>query len=471
MNELRMMTIQGEPTEVKGTAVEALQTQLRGPLLRSGEAGYEAARTIPNGMIDRRPALIACCAGVADVRACVRFAQEHALLVSVRGGGHSVAGAAVCDGGLMIDLARMQGVRVDPVRQTVRVEGGMTWGGLDHETQAFGLATTGGVVRSTGIGGLTLGGGHGFLMRSYGLACDNLLAVDLVTADGGFLTASATEHADLFWGVRGGGGNFGIVTSFAYQLHPIGPLLAGLLIYPLGQAREVLKQYRELTSIAPDALGTIAALATLPDGTPAVVIIVAYNGPLEDGARLLQPLRTFGPPLADQVGSMSYIALQSISEHFNPPGRRNYNRSDYLQALSDDAIATMVEHFATVPTPLTHLVIEHLGGAVRRIGPDDTAVAYRDAPYNMLTVAIWEDPAADAPMIRWARDLWERMQPFSAGGAYINYMGDEGEDRVRAAYSPAKYARLVGLKNTYDPTNMFRLNQNIKPTVLPRPTR
>jgi FAD/FMN-containing dehydrogenase len=471
MSELHMMTIQGEPMEVKGTAVEALQTQLRGLLLRSGEAGYDAARTIPNGMIDRRPALIACCAGVADVRACVRFAQEHALLVSVRGGGHSVAGAAVCDGGLMIDLARMQGVRVDPVRQTVRAEGGTTWGGLDHETQAFGLATTGGVVRSTGIAGLTLGGGHGFLMRSYGLACDNLLAVDLVTAEGGFLTASANEHADLFWGVRGGGGNFGIVTSFEYQLHPVGPLLGGLLIYPLGQAREVLRQYRELTSTAPDALGTLAALATLPDGTRAVVFLIAYNGRIEDGEQLLRPLRTFGSPLADQVGPMSYIALQSISEHFNPPGLRNYNRSDYLQALSDEAIATMVEQFATVPTPLTHLVIEHLGGAVRRIGPDDTAVAYRDAPYNMLTVAIWEDPAADASTIRWARDLWERMQPFSAGGAYINYMGDEGEDRVRAAYSPAKYARLVGLKNQYDPTNLFRLNQNIKPTVSPSPTR
>jgi FAD/FMN-containing dehydrogenase len=470
MSELHMMTIQGEPTAVKGTAVEALQTQLRGLLLRSGEAGYDAARTIPNGMIDRRPALIACCAGVADVRACVRFAQEHALLVSVRGGGHSVAGAAVCDGGLMIDLARMQGVRVDPVRQTVRAEGGTTWGGLDHETQAFGLATTGGVVRSTGIAGLTLGGGHGFLMRSYGLACDNLLAVDLVTAEGGFLTASATEHADLFWGVRGGGGNFGIVTSFAYQLHPVGPLLAGLLIYPLGQAREVLRQYRELTSTAPDALGTLAALATLPDGTRAVVFLIAYNGRIEDGEQLLRPLRTCGAPLADQVGPMSYRALQSISEHFNPPGLRNYNRSDYLQALSDEAIATMVEQFATVPTPLTHLVIEHLGGAVRRIGPDETAVAYRDAPYNMLTVAIWEDPAADASTIRWARDLWERMQPFSAGGAYINYMGDEGEDRVRAAYSPAKYERLVGLKNRYDPTNMFRLNQNIKPTVSPGPT-
>jgi FAD/FMN-containing dehydrogenase len=260
------------------------------------------------------------------------------------------------------------------------------------------------------------------------------------------------------------------VTSFEYRLHPVGPLLAGLLIYPLGQAREVLRRYRELTSTAPDALGTLAALATLPDGTPAVVLLVAYNGQIAEGERLLHPLRTFGPPLADQVEPMPYLALQSISEHFNPPGLRNYNRSDYLQALSDDAIATMVEHFATVPTPQTHIVSEHLGGAVCRIGPDATAVAYRDAPYNMLTVEIWEDPAADAPNIRWARALWERMQPFSAGGAYINYMGDEGEDRVRAAYSPAKYARLVALKNRYDPANMFRLNQNIKPTGAPGAT-
>jgi FAD/FMN-containing dehydrogenase len=421
-------------------------------------------------MIDRRPALIACCTGVADVHAGVQFAQEHALLVSVRGGGHGVTGAAVCDGGVMIDLARMQSVRVDPARQTVRAEGGTTWGTLDHETQAFGLATTGGVVRSTGIAGLTLGGGHGFLMRSYGLACDNVLAMDLVLADGRVLTASATAHAELFWGLRGGGGNFGIVTSFEYHLHPVGPLLAGLLIYPLAQAREVLRRYRELTSTAPDALGTLAALATVPDGTPAGVLLIAHNGRIEDGERLLHPLRTFGPPLADQVGPLSYVALQSISEHFNPPGLRNYNRSDYLQALSDDAIATMVEHFATVPTPQTHIVLEHLGGAVGRIEPDATAIAYRDATYNMLTVGIWEDPAADAPNIHWARALWERMQPFSAGGAYINYMGEEGEDRVRAAYSPATYARLVALKKTYDLANMFRLNQNIKPTVSPGPT-
>jgi FAD/FMN-containing dehydrogenase len=421
-------------------------------------------------MIDRRPALIACCTGVADVHAGVQFAQEHALLVSVRGGGHGVTGAAVCDGGVMIDLARMQSVRVDPARQTVRAEGGTTWGTLDHETQAFGLANTGGVVRSTGIAGLTLGGGHGFLMRSYGLACDNVLAMDLVLADGRVLTASATAHAELFWGLRGGGGNFGIVTSFEYHLHPVGPLLAGLLIYPLAQAREVLRRYRELTSTAPDALGTLAALATVPDGTPAGVLLIAHNGRIEDGERLLHPLRTFGPPLADQVGPLSYVALQSISEHFNPPGLRNYNRSDYLQALSDDAIATMVEHFATVPTPQTHIVLEHLGGAVGRIEPDATAIAYRDAPYNMLTVGIWEDPAADAPNIHWARALWERMQPFSAGGAYINYMGEEGEDRVRAAYSPATYARLVALKKTYDLANMFRLNQNIKPTVSPGPT-
>jgi FAD/FMN-containing dehydrogenase len=467
MTALPMLTTDGRTIDLPATLVETFQTRLRGALLRPGEAAYETTRRIPNGMIDRRPALIACCAGVADVRACVQFAQDHALLVSVRGGGHGVAGTAVCDGGLMIDLARMQGVRVDPVRQRVRAEGGTTWGALDHETQAFGLAATGGVVRSTGIAGLTLGGGHGFLMRSYGLACDNLLAVDVVTADGRVLTASATEHAALFWGLRGGGGNFGIVTSFLYHLHPVGPLLGGLLIYPLAQAREVLQQYRAVTSTAPDALGTLAALATLPDGTPAVVLLIAYNGPTADGERLLHPLRTFGPPLADQVGPTSYLALQSISEHFNPPGLRNYNRSDYLQGLSDDAIATMVEHFATVPTPQTHVVLEHLGGAVARVAPDATAVAYREAPYNMLTVGIWDDPAADAAHIRWARELWERMQPFSAGGAYINYMGDEGEARVRTAYSPATYARLVDVKNTYDPTNMFRLNQNIKPSTAP----
>jgi FAD/FMN-containing dehydrogenase len=465
MVDLRVTTLTGGETALPAAAVEEFKKSLRGQLIAPGDDGYEGVRKIHNGMIDRHPALIVRCAGVADVITAVHFARDHHLLVAVRGGGHGVPGFAVCDGGLMVDLSGMQSVRVDPARQTARAEGGVTWGAFDHETQAFGLATPGGVARPTGIAGLTLGGGHGFLMRSYGLACDNLLAVDLVTADGRFLSASASEHADLFWGMRGGGGNFGIATSFEYRLYPVGQMLAGLLLYPMAKAKELLRLYRDLTSTAPDALGSIAALATLPEGTPAAGIIVAYHGRIEEGERLLRPLRAFGPPLADQVDSMPYIALQSIAENFNPPGLRNYWKSDYLANLSDDAITMLVDRFATVPAPHTHIVMEHLGGAVRRVGQDETAVSYREAHYNAIIVGVWADPAVDEPNIRWVRELWEALQPFSSGGVYVNYLGEEGADRVRAAYGPAKYERLVGLKNTYDPTNLFRLNQNIKPTV------
>jgi FAD/FMN-containing dehydrogenase len=448
-------------------AVQDFTVSLRGEVLRPTDEGYDEARKIHNGMIDRRPTLIARCAGVADVMASVRFARDQQLLVSVRGGGHSVPGFSVSDGGLMIDLSHMRGVRVDAARRTARAEGGVTWGDFDHETQAFGLATTGGAVRSTGIAGLTLGGGHGFLMRKYGLTCDNLLSVDLVTAEGHLLTASADEHADLFWGLRGSGGNFGIATSFEYQLHQVGPtILGGLLIYPLAQAKEILRRYRDLISTAPDELCAYAVLGTLPDGTQAVVFDVCYTGQLAEGERLLDPLRAAGPLLADQVGPMPYTTLQSFAENFNPPGLRNYWKSDYLAQLSDEAIDLLVEYYSSVPAPHTHVVIEHMGGAVSRVGEDETAVSHRDAPHTALILGIWGDPAQDEPVIDWVRRLWEQLRPFSSGGVYVNYqMGDEGEDRLRAAYGAERYERLVALKNKYDPTNLFRLNQNITPTA------
>jgi FAD/FMN-containing dehydrogenase len=414
-------------------------------------------------MIDRRPALIVRCAGVADVMTAVAFARTHNLAVAVRGGGHGVPGFAVCDGGLMIDLSRMRSVRVDPVGRTARAEGGCTWGDFDHETQAFGLAAVGGIARPTGIAGLTLGGGHGYLMRTYGLACDNLLSVDIVTADGSLLTASATEHTDLFWGVRGGGGNFGVVTAFEYRLHPVRQMLGGLLVYPMAHAKAVFRFYRDFTRTAPEALGSLCNLATLPDGTPAAVILIAYNGPLDDGERLLHPLRECAPLLADQVGPLPYTALQSIVENFNPPGMRNYWKSNYLRDLSDGAIEVLVDHYASVPAPNTHVVVEHLGGAVSRVRPDDTAVDHREALYNFLIVGMWADEAQDAQAIGWVRDLWGALQPFSSGGLYVNYEADHNVGRVKAAYSPAKYARLVAVKAKYDPTNLFRLNQNIPP--------
>jgi FAD/FMN-containing dehydrogenase len=465
MRELRVTTTQGADTGLEDTVVEAFKASLRGALLRPGDVGYEDTRKIHNGMIDRRPALIACCAGVADVLTGVRFAREHDLLVSVRGGGHGMPGFAVCEGGLMLDLSGMKSVHVDPHHRTVRAEAGVTWGEFDHETQAFGLATTGGVVGSTGIAGLTLGGGHGFLMRRYGLACDNLLSVDVVTADGRWLCASATEHAELFWGLRGGGGNFGVVTSFEYRLHPLETMLAGMVIYPMAQAKAFLKRYRELTSRAPDELGSLVALGTLPDGTQAAVLLVGYSGPIADGEKLLRPLREFGPPLADQVSPSPYRALQGISEHFNPRGYRNYLKTNYLRELSDDAIDILVERYASVPAPFSHIVVEHMGGAVSRMDRHATAYNYRDAQYNFLIVGMWSDAAEDGRGISWVRSLWQALQPFSSGNIYVNYESDVGVDRVQAAYGAAKYDRLVALKNTYDPTNFFRLNANIKPTV------
>jgi FAD/FMN-containing dehydrogenase len=458
-------SILAERLALDDATVQDFAAGLRGDALCPGDEGYDAARRIHNGMIDRRPALIARCAGVTDVIAAVGLARDLQLPVSVRGGGHSVPGFSVCDGVLMIDLSRMRGVRVDAARRTARAEAGVTWGDFDQETQALGLATTGGVVRPTGIAGLTLGGGHGFLMRRLGLACDNLLSVDVVTAEGRLLTASAEEHADLFWGLRGGGGNFDVATSFEYRLHRLGPILGGMLLYPLARAKEVFRVYRDVTSAAPDELGSLAALATLPDGTRAAGVLVGFSGPIADGERLLAPLRAAGPLLADQVGPMPYTALQSIAENFNPPGMRNYWKSDYLTHLSDDAIELLVEAYPSAPSPYTHVVIEHMGGAVSRVGEDETAVSYRDAPYNAVIIGMWGDAAQDAPGIGWVRQLWEQLRPSSLGGAYVNYLMNEGDDRVRAAYGRAKHERLVALKNAYDPTNLFRLNQNIAPSA------
>ncbi len=451
---------------LEDTTITAFHESLRGELLRPGYTGYDDVRKVWNGMIDRKPALIVRCAGVADVMNAVHFARTHHLLVAVRGGGHNVAGNAVCDGGLMIDLSPMKGIRVDPVKRTARAEAGVTWGEFDHETQTHGLATTGGLISTTGIAGLTLGGGLGWLMRKYGLACDNLLSVDIVTADGRLLTASATENADLFWGIRGGGGNFGIVTSFEYRLYPVGPLLAGMVIYPIEKAKEVLKFYRDYNREAPDELATLPVLITSPEGVPVVVIAVCYLGSIEAGEPFVQPLRTFDSPLVDQVGPMAYTAVQKMFDAGFPAGLQNYWKSSFLRELGDEAIDTIVDHFAQVTSPLSGVAIECFGGAVSRVGVEETAFNHRDALYNLLVLSIWSDPGEHAKHIQWARTLWEEMQPFSSGGVYVNYLGqesDEGIERVKAAYGAAKYERLMALKQRYDPTNLFRLNQNIKP--------
>ena len=461
-------TLTGTRTVLPEAAVDEFTEGLRGQLILPEDNGYDEARAIWNGMIDKRPALIARCAGVSDVINSVKFARANNLLVAVKGGGHSFPGNSVCDDGMMIDLSLMTSVRVDPNKRSARAEGGVKWFDLDHETQAFGLATTGGTVSTTGIAGLTLGGGVGWICRKHGLSVDNLLSADVVTADGKFLTASATENQDLFWGLRGGSGNFGVVTSFEYQLHPVGPdVLAGLLVYPLEKAKEVLSFYQEFVSDVPDELMTSTGFAKAPDGQPVVVIIVCYSGAMDEGEKLLRPLREFGSPLEDDIGPMAYTTLQAMLDDDAPPGIRNYIKTNFMKGIDDDAAVMMAEHFKSAPSRYSVVTIFQLGGAVSRVGKEDTAFYHRDAGYHVFLSSAWEDPGDDEKNIRWVREAWSVLQRFSPGGVYVNEMGDEQEsiERVKEAYGENTYQRLVALKNKYDPTNFFRLNPNIKPTV------
>jgi hypothetical protein len=464
MPDVSILTNSGAKTMVKASTFQAFQASVRGTIIRAGEVSYETARKTWNGMIDKHPAVITRCTGVADVIAAVRFARDHDLLAAVRGGGHSLPGFSVCDGGMIIDLSPMKGLRVDPAKRTAIAQAGLTWGDYDRETQVFGLASTGGVISTTGIAGLTLGGGIGWLMRKYGLACDHLRSVDLVTADGQFLTASVMEHPDLFWGLRGGGGNFGIATSFEYQLHPVGPLLAGMIIHPIDRAREVLRFYRDFTPTAPDELTTYVFMLTTPEGVPVVAMMCCYCGDLAAGEQVLHPLRTFGPPSADEVKTMPYQVLQSLLNDAYPPGLYSYYKSHYISRISDELIDTMVDCFERVPSPMSALGFEQFGGAVRRVGVEDTAFRHRDVAYDIAMLGEWADPATSAVNIQWVREVAGATEPFSTGGVYVNFLGEEGEEQVKAAYG-SHFQRLVALKRKYDPTNFFHLNQNIKPTA------
>ena len=447
--------------------MEKLRARLRGRLILPSDEGYDAARRIYNAMIDKRPAMIAECAGVADVITAVNYARENNLLAAVRGSGHNVAGNALCDDGMVIDLGPMKGVRVDPAARTARAQAGVTWNEFDRETQAFGLATTGGTVSTTGLSGLTLGGGVGWLARKHGLSCDNVLSHDVVTADGRYLTASATENPDLFWGLRGGGGNFGVVTSFEYRLHPVSRVLAGMLLHPLGRAKEVLRFQRDFARGAPDDLVVIAALLHSPDGVPMAAVAPCHLGPFAEAERALRPLREFGPPVADQVRPMSYCELQTtMLDAAFPPGLFNYWRSSFVRNLTDPVIDILAGHFANAPNALTVVSVEHLGGAVSRVPRQDTAFNLRDGDYNLGIITRWTDPAEADKNIRWARALAAALQPFSGDAIYVNYMAPDEAGRVKESYGAETYERLVAVKNRYDPTNFFRLNQNIKPEVI-----
>ncbi len=447
-------------------AIADIAPAFGGELLRPADPGYDGARRVHNGLIDKRPALIARCRGTADVVDAVALGQKLKLEVAVRGGGHNVAGRATVEGGLMIDLSPMKGIHVDPKARTARAQGGVTWAEYNRETQIHGLATTGGVVSSTGIAGLTLGGGLGWLMGKHGLALDNLLSVELVTAEGKAIRASAEENADLFWAVRGGGGNFGVATSFEYRTHPIGPVITGgLVAHPFDRAKDVLRFFRDVTARLPDEFMVFGGLIHAPDGsgTKLAALVVCHCGPLEAGAAAVRPIKEFGSPVMDAIGPMPYCQLNSMLDAAYPKGALNYWKSSFLSRLNDEAIDRMVDCFAKCPTPMGQILIEHFHGAAVRVAPGDTAFPHRQEGYNLVVLSEWMEKAATDRCVAWARDTYAAMAPFVGTGRYVNYLGDdEAGDPSAAAYG-ANYQRLQQIKAKYDPGNFFHMNQNIQP--------
>ena len=449
---------------VMATIVSQWQSRFEGRLLTSLDTEYDSARRIWNGMIDRRPALIARCASAADVRTAVKLARSEGLPISVRGGGHSVAGLAVCDDGLMIDLSSMRDVRVDPQSREAIASPGVLWGEFDAATQAHRLATTGGQVSHTGIAGLTLGGGLGYLMGKHGAVCDNLLSVDVVTADGESLVASEEQNSDLFWAMRGAGANFGIVTSFRYRLHPLDEMLAGMLLYPREQAAELIAFHREFLAGTPDELDTTVGFLNSPDGVPLVAIIAVYAGKVADGERVLEPLRKFGSPIADLIQPMPYTSVQRMVDDAVPVGNRYYWKSNFVSALEPGLAAVLSEGASAMPSPRSMILMFEIKGAIQRVPKSAMAFDHRDANFEMSIIAHWSDAGEDAQNIAWARQVWGAAQPYVTSAVYTNHMtADETEDRVRAAYGADKFAKLAALKSKYDPDNFFRSNHNIPP--------
>jgi FAD/FMN-containing dehydrogenase len=448
-------------TSIDQASIADLAARFSGMLVGPEDSRYDELRRVHNGMIDRRPALIARCLGSADIADAVNFARARGLDLAVRGGGHNVAGRAVCDGGLMLDMSLMKGIRVNPVRRTALAQGGVNWREFNRETQARGLATTGGVISTTGIAGLTLGGGLGWLMAKYGLATDNLLAAEVVTAAGEILRASKDDNADLFWAIQGGGGNFGAVSWFEFRLHPVGPVTSGMIAFPFDKARDVLKFFRDMTVGLADELTIFGGLLHGPDGTPIAVIVLCDCGS-SDAA--LQSIKRFGTPIIDTIGPTSYEATNMMLDAGFPRGALNYWKSNFMTELSDQSIDTLISQFAQCPSPPSALVLEHIHGAATRVAVDGTAFPHRREGYNCLIVSQWLSAGENAPNIGWARDTYERLLPGFAAGRYVNYLGDDdsGQDAVAAAYGP-NYQRLRKLKAKYDPTNFFHLNQNIRP--------
>lgn len=445
--------------------IDRLRAHFRGEILTPASAGYDAARKIWNGMIDRRPAAIAQCTGPSDVAAAVRFCADEGLYPAIRGGGHNVAGLAMLDEGLVIDVSQMKDIAVDGATHMATAQTGLTWGEFDRATQAHGLATTGGLISATGIAGLTLGGGVGWLMGRCGLACDNTLAYDVVIASGEAVRASPSEHPDLFWSLKGGGGNFGVVTSITYRLYPITTVISGMILHPLGAARDVLRFYRDFVSSGiPDELIVYAAAISTPDGTPVIALLPAYSGDDPDeGARLIAPLRQFGAPLADLVARMPYVAMQQMLDAAAPFGQRSYWKSGFLRELPDTAIDAFVDFAERCPSPRTFAILEHAHGAATRVDPEATAFAQRADGFDLVLISLWSDPAEDARQIEWTRAFYTAMQPWRAGAVYVNALDQDETSRVPDAYG-RNYARLCRIKKQYDSGNRFRHNHNIQPS-------
>ena len=463
----------GVARTLSSETVNELRGTLRGSLCLPGEPGYDPARTVWNAMIDRRPALIVRAAGANDVMRAVDFARKHDLRLSIRGGGHNIAGSAVCDDGLMIDLTPMKSVRVDPARRTVRVEPGVTLGELDRETQAFGLALPVGVNSTTGISGLTLGAGFGWISRSFGLSIDNLISADVVTADGKLVQTSAESEPDLFWAIRGGGGNFGVVTSFEFKLHPVGPeVLSGLIIHPIAQAGELLRAYRKLSAEAPDELALWFVMRKAPPlpflpaewhGKEILIFAACYSGDPAKGQQAMAPIRALGKPIADVIAPHPFVAWQSILDPLLAPGMRNYWKSHSFTSISDGAIDTLIDFARKLPSPECEIAFAQLGGAINRVPAAATAYPHRDLKYLVNLHTRWASAADDQACIAWARGLFDALTPHATGGVYVNFMPEEEEARIRAGAYGANYERLARLKAKYDPSNLFRVNQNIRP--------